>query len=244
VVEAVFNDGGSLQTLLGADYTVADAEMLSFYGLQGSPGRVSLAGSGRRGVLTHASFLARYAKEAESNPIARGVTIGRRVMCVPLPDPVGLENALVPPPPDPNMTTRERVDQHVADAACAACHAGIDAVGFAFENFDAIGGKREVDNGKPVDTQTELPELWSLDFATSQLADSTDLASSLSQSEDVKRCFARHLAQFSGAATNPNVEDSFLATWQQMSDAGRDNIIEVLVAYAASDLFVQRAGGQ
>jgi hypothetical protein len=83
-----------------------------------------------------------------------------------------LENLLgqAPPPPPPNVPTledntvsatlpvRERLLQHRANAACATCHNVIDPVGFAFENFDAVGRWRTSEEGKPVDSAGGLPD--------------------------------------------------------------------------------------
>jgi hypothetical protein len=71
----------------------------------------------------------------------------------PPPPPPGVSTTLVEPPPGTlPPTIRERLAQHRQNAACASCHAAIDPLGFALENFDAIGGWRTTDEaGKPVD---------------------------------------------------------------------------------------------
>jgi hypothetical protein len=56
------------------------------------------------------------------------------------------------------LPVRERLAQHRADAACASCHNLIDPVGFALENFDAVGRWRDVENGAPVDATGGLPD--------------------------------------------------------------------------------------
>lgn len=245
VEEVVFVEGGSLTTLLGADFTLVGQEMASFYGVS-SPGgsepvRVSLADAGRRGILNHASFLARYATEIDSAPIHRGVAVGERVMCMDPGDPTALNVDIVPPQPDPSQTTRERFAQHTLDPECAGCHSGIDGVGFTFENFDAMGKLRAQDNNKPVDTTTSLPSSWASGLDQDQFTDSNDLAAALSRSESVKRCFVRHASRFAGTVINRSAENYFISQWEQLEASNRDSIVEILVAWISSDIFVERA---
>ena len=83
-----------------------------------------------------------------------------------------LENLLSspPPPPPPNvpslateksgqaLSMKEAMQLHRANPACASCHAKMDPIGFALENFDAIGRYRTEENGKPLDISSTLPD--------------------------------------------------------------------------------------
>ena len=84
-----------------------------------------------------------------------------------------LENILgtPPPPPPPNvpaleetgkagqiLSMRERMEQHRANPACSVCHSQMDPLGFALENFDAIGRWRDSESGKPIDSAGALPD--------------------------------------------------------------------------------------
>lgn len=244
VSEVVFNEAGGLNMLLGADFTMLDSEMASFYGLSASgatPTRVDLSGTARRGILNHASFLARYATEVDSAPVHRGVAVGLRVMCVDPGDPTGLNIDIVPPQPEPGQTTRERFSQHTIDPVCAGCHSGIDGIGFTFEGFDAVGAARTEEHGKQVETATELSPAWARGLSQATFTDSADLAATLASAESVKRCFARHLARHAGATTNASSENYFLSQWEQLEQSGRDSIITAIVAYISSDVFVERS---
>lgn len=245
--EVVFNDGGSLGTLLTADYTLVGREMADFYGIPApsgsTPTKVSLAQTNRRGILSHASFLARYATEVDSAPIRRGLAVARRVMCIETGDPTDLDIDVVPPQPQPGQTTRERFTQHTIDPTCAGCHGIIDGLGFTFEGYDAMGSTRTQEHGKNVDTATELPSHWVGDLDQSAFADSADLAATLARAESVKRCFSRHLARHAGAVKNVPNENYFLSQWEQLELTQRDNLLEVLVSYVSSDVFVRRVAG-
>ncbi len=151
----------SVLRLLDADFTYLNQELAEFYGIpnvQGASFRpVSLKGTPRAGLLTQASVLAVTSNPTRTSPVKRGKWI--------------LENLLAtPPPPAPpgvpelqekkgelTGTLRERLEQHRADPACANCHKLMDPLGFALENFDAIGQYRTRDGTLAIDASGELP---------------------------------------------------------------------------------------
>jgi hypothetical protein len=239
--EVVTASTGTVGELFGADWTMAEANLASsFYGVSGS-GRVSLAGTGRRGILNQGAFLSVYAHASESAPVFRGVAVMRRVTCTPPPSPADLNIDVIPPEPDPSLTTRDRFGAHVADDTCAGCHAMIDGIGFTFENFDGMGASRNgMENGQPVNTATML-ELG-LDF-DGPYANSDELSLALSQSAAVRACFARHLFHAmtgaSGTAYQPS-EDSYVAAWRDDTGAESGKIIDSILAYIKSPLFAYR----
>ena len=57
----------------------------------------------------------------------------------------------------------------------------------------------------------------------------------------MKRCFARHVGRYAGAALDRHSEDYFIAQWERLQAEKRDSILEVLVTYVASDMFTRRA---
>lgn len=151
----------SILRLLDADFTYLNEELASFYGIDGVQGtsfrRVSLRGTPRAGLLTQASILAVTSNPTRTSPVKRGKWI--------------LDNLLAtPPPPAPpgvpelqedqgelSGTLRERLEQHRTDPACANCHKLMDPLGFALENFDAIGHYRTRDGSLAIDATGELP---------------------------------------------------------------------------------------
>jgi hypothetical protein len=239
--EVVTASSGTVGELLGADWTVADSMLASqFYGVTGS-GRVSLAGTGRRGILNQGAFLSVYAHASESAPVFRGVAVLKRVVCQPPQSPTELNIDVIPPPPDPSLTTRDRFGQHVADDTCAGCHSMIDGIGFTFENFDGMGASRGgMENGKPVNTATTL-ELG-LDF-DGAYADSDELSLALSESPAVRACFARHLFHAmtgTSGATYQASEDSYVTAWQADAQAESGKIIDSILTYVKSPIFAYR----
>jgi hypothetical protein len=232
---------GTVGELLGADWTMADEGLATgFYGVSGS-GQVSLAGTGRRGILSQGAFLSIYAHASESAPVFRGAAVMRRVICVDPGSPTDLNIDVVPPAPDPNLTTRDRFGQHVSDDMCRGCHANIDSLGFTFENFDGMGASRNgMENGKPVDTATTVE--FGLDF-DGDYANSDELALALSQSAAVRSCFAKHLFHAMTASSGPVYkpsEDSYVSIWAADAGAESGHITDAVLAYVRSPLFAYR----
>jgi hypothetical protein len=184
----------------------------------------------RAGILEQRSFLATHAHAETSSPVQRGVVVLERVTCQDLPRPGELGIEVVPPLPDPSKTTRELLQAHLADPACRACHDAIDGAGFAFEGFDAAGYPRSTDNGLPVDTSGSIR----LDGAQLSFDGSRELSALLADSQDVRRCWTKQALRFAAATTDTDMENAFAA---EQTDA---SLIEVLVAFVRSELFVLR----
>lgn len=228
--------GGSVATLLAADWTVAQPALLDAYGATAMDGTGFASTPKRLGVLNQAAFLSVFAHANETAPVLRGVAVMRRIACIAVPDPVDLSAAVVPPPPDPNKTTRDRFTEH-ATPACAACHNRIDAFGFAFEGFDGMGMARLMDNQQPVNTQVTVT---GTDFDAS-FADSNELAKAMAASPQVHECFARNmfraLAGTSSQASRSS-EDGFVEHWKSgMTTVTESSIAGTLSSYVTSPSF-------
>lgn len=102
------------------------------------------AKSERAGLLGQALFLASTAKPDDTSPTARGLFVREQLLCqhVP-PPPPGVDTNLPPVSEDKPRTNRERLGVHLSNSSCAGCHTLVDPIGFGFEKFDAIGGRRE-----------------------------------------------------------------------------------------------------
>lgn len=161
--EEVMREDRSVLDFLDADYTFLNERLATHYGIKGIKGaefrRVPLsAESHRGGLLTQASILTVTSNPTRTSPVKRGKWILEQVLGTPPP----------PPPPDvPELkeeegatltgSLRQRMEQHRANPNCASCHARMDPLGFAFENYDAIGGWREKDGSFPIDSSGSLP---------------------------------------------------------------------------------------
>jgi len=173
----IFQEDRSILDLIDADFTYLNRSLARHYGInddalrdsggrggrRGSGGganefvRVSLSDKKRGGLLTQASILTATSNPTRTSPVKRGKWVLEQILGTP------------PPPPPPNVpelddqhelsgTLRERMEQHRANPACANCHQQMDALGFAFENFDATGRFREKDNNEVIDPSGTLPD--------------------------------------------------------------------------------------
>ena len=160
----------------------------------------------------------------------------KKLLCNEVQRPAELGIEVVIPGPSKALTTRERFRDHVSDASCRGCHAQIDALGFTFEGFDAAGRARTTENGRPVDTVNQT----SLGGKAVRFENSADLSRFLAQSPDVKRCFARQAFRYFSAQHDRDVERSYLELRDVLPREQSGNLVEELVLYAKSDLFVRR----
>ena len=157
---AVMRQNLPITMLLDANFTYLNEDLAKFYGIKNVFGdhfrKVSLAHTPRGGLLTQASVLTVTSNPTRTSPVKRGKWI--------------LENLLnTPPPPAPadvpelskgklSGTLRQRMEQHRDNPACAACHNMMDPLGFALENFDAVGRWRTVEGRDQIDASGKLPD--------------------------------------------------------------------------------------
>jgi hypothetical protein len=155
----IVREDRSALELLNADYTFVNERLARHYGIPGVYGsrfrKVPVTDPNRRGLLGHGSILSMTSVATRTSPVFRGKFVLTTFLNTP------------PPPPLPNVpaledsaksaskpkTVREQLDVHRGSPACAGCHRVIDPVGFALENFDAVGQWRTKDaDGSPLDT--------------------------------------------------------------------------------------------
>jgi hypothetical protein len=114
--------------------------------------------SQRGGLLRQGSILTVTSYATRTSPVIRGNWILENILGAPAPPPPQNVPSLDQTVISESLTVRERLKKHRADAACARCHNLMDPVGFALENFDAVGRWRELEAGRPVDATGGLPD--------------------------------------------------------------------------------------
>jgi hypothetical protein len=158
-IDSTLREDRSVVDLLKADYTFVNERLARHYGIPGIYGsrfrRVTLPDTNQRGgLLAQGALLATTSYPDRTSPILRGKFLLNNLFGLPTPPPPpGVDTNLPPAKPGaPPASIRERLAQHRTNPSCASCHAVIDPLGFALENFDVIGGWRTVDeSGRPVD---------------------------------------------------------------------------------------------
>lgn len=161
-VQSILREDRSIMDLIDADYTFLNERLARHYRIPHILGsrfrRIQLEpGSHRGGLLRQGSILTITSYATRTSPVIRGNWILENIVGTPPP----------PPPPDipsldgvisEELPMRERLAQHRADPACATCHSLMDPIGFALENFDAVGRWRETEEGTPIDVTGGLPD--------------------------------------------------------------------------------------
>jgi mono/diheme cytochrome c family protein len=151
-------------TLLDADYTFLNERLARHYGIPGVYGthfrRVQITDPNRRGLLGQGSILAMTAVATRTSPVLRGkYIISNLLNTPPLPPPAVVPDLEESATKDRPSTTRQKLERHRASPVCAACHRNIDPVGFALENFDAVGQWRSATiEGLPIDSAGVLSD--------------------------------------------------------------------------------------
>jgi cytochrome c5 len=163
-LESQLKDNRPLEELLTANYTFVNERLAKFYGIPGVYGthfrRVTLTDPNRRGLLGQASILTVTSYANRTSPVLRGKYVLDVILGAP------------PPPPPPSVpplketgeggqapaSVRARMEEHRSNAVCAACHKQMDPLGFALENFDAIGKYRTMDGDSAIDASGMLAD--------------------------------------------------------------------------------------
>ena len=119
--------------------------------------RVNLENTRRGGLLTQASVLTVTSHPTRTSPVKRGHWILERILGTPPPPPPPDVPSLEDVKKEKPLSLRQQLEQHRKNPNCAGCHARIDPIGFAFENFDGIGRFRDKDGNEPIEAAGELP---------------------------------------------------------------------------------------
>ena len=169
---SVVRENRSALDLLNADYTYVNERLARHYGIPGVYGtrfrRVQMKDPNRRGLLGHASLLTMTSVATRTSPVLRGKYIISNLLNVPpLPPPAVVPDLAESAHKDKPSTVREQLERHRANPTCASCHRNIDPVGFALENFDAVGQwKAKTREGLPIDSAGVLADGTKVDGPT------------------------------------------------------------------------------
>ena len=163
-LDSILRENRSVLELLTANYTFVNERLALHYGIPNVQGsdfrRVTFPeGSPRGGLLGQGSILTLTSYATRTSPVLRGKWVLDNLLASPPPPPPPNIPALKTEGAEPGKTLpmREAMTQHRANPACASCHARMDPIGFAMENFDAVGKWRDRDGGTRIDASGVLP---------------------------------------------------------------------------------------
>lgn len=238
--DAMVREDRRVLNFLDADFTFANERLARHYGISGVKGaqfrRVSLAGTGRAGITTHASILTVTSNVTRTSPVKRGKFVLENLL-----------NADVPPPPPdvPELAEnaeavagaplRKRMEVHRTNPDCAVCHQKMDPLGFAFENFDAIGAWRTKDGSFAIDSSGEMPD-------GRAFQDHTDLRRLLRDQPDAfRRCLAEKLLTYALGRGIERADRPAIDKICEQAKQQDDKLSALFLAIVASEPFQTKA---
>jgi len=161
--EAVMTEDRSVLDFVDGRFTFLNERLAKHYGIPGVSGerfrRVALDGEQRAGIFTQASVLTVTSYPTRTSPVRRGKWLLEQVLGASVPPPPPGAGDLPDQPDDRRAATlRQRMERHLKDPGCAACHRTLDPLGFGLEAYDAVGAWRTRDGAFPLDTSGTLPD--------------------------------------------------------------------------------------
>ncbi len=214
VADLVWN-GGNFLELFTANYGFVNADLAAIYGVPAPAkefDRVAFPPeSERAGLLGQALFLSLTAKPEETSPTARGLFIREQFLCQHVSEPPPGVNTNLPPVTEARpQTNRERMLEHATNPTCSTCHNLIDPIGFGFEKFDAIGGRRDKfkllffpenrgANRRAPPRTVELgldTQGWVAGISDSKFSSPRELGTVLAQSSQCQECMVKQYFRF------------------------------------------------
>jgi hypothetical protein len=231
----VWSADGDLPTLLTASYSYMNADLASFYGISGVSGsdfvKVNVDPASRAGFLTQASLLAENAHLDDTSPTLRGKFVLGQLLCTVPPPPPG-DTPPAFPTPTPGETIRDQVEQHDASGCGGTCHAEMDPIGLGLEQYDAAG----------IYTMARDSGSGALAISDQQgsFTGGVELAQRLAASDDVARCMTTQWFRWAAGRTETADDQPNLDALATGFLADGENIQDLLVTIASSDMFRYR----
>lgn len=231
---------GTFRALLTEPTTWLNEPLASFYGYSNVTGaefrKVALDPAKRAGLFTQQAFLDATSFTSRPGTIQRGLFVLNQLLCVNLPPDPTVLGPIEPPDLASGGTWRERLTSATSAPECAGCHMNLNAAGFAFEHYDALGRYRTLDAGQPIDASGVL----SATDAGGAFEDATQLLQHIAGSKDGQACFVSHWLQHA-YRRQLDTEDSCAAAELTRSFQESDgNVVQLMLALALSDRFKYR----
>jgi hypothetical protein len=241
VERVIFDQRSDWQDLLRAEETYIGDNLAAHYGLtppgSAGPSWVGYGQSGRRGILSHGSFLSNGAKFSDTSPTLRGLAIRTRLFCQTIPDPppnVATDDPI--PKSADAVCKQERYEIH-RQGGCADCHRQMDPVGFGLENYDQLGRYRSVEPDEPsctIDGNGELVGVGTFNGPA-------ELSDLLIASGELNQCVVTQLYRFAaGRFELDAIDRSFVSMLTDKLGAGDFRFDQLVLELVGSEPFGYR----
>jgi mono/diheme cytochrome c family protein len=236
-----------IDQFLESDWTVVNARLCDFYGLPepktGDFQRVSLQPENKRGgLLTMGAVLGLTSDGTRHRPVHRGVWLSEVILNkTPPPPPANVDPIEPVPPEGDKVTVRKRLELHATDANCASCHANIDPLGFAWDNYDAIGQWRErehIPKGKGEDPVVDASGVMPGGRPFQNTNEFKQLL--LEDREKVARAFIEHLCTYALRRALSFDDEEELNAIQAEAEKSDYRVKDIIRTVAVSDLIKKR----
>ena len=241
----IFAQGRGIKDFYTTPVGFVDSLLAPLYGVSGNFSddpvmltKVDLDPSRRSGLLTQAGFLSSYLSVAnEPDIIHRGVFIATRLLCktLPPPDPLAVAKGFVT---TPNLTNRERVEMTTGKGTCGeACHAVLfNPLGYAFENYDAIGEYRTMDQGKPVNAA----DSYAFDGQLQSFSNGIELSRLLADAKETHNCYLQNMMSYLHGRQLADQDKPTVDYYARLSRAGMVSLRDLELDFVTSDAFLNR----
>jgi hypothetical protein len=237
--DLVFTRRTDFRELLDSRQAFVNGDLARVYGMATQPGGAAfttalvpivLPDDGpRAGYLGTAGFLSLKSHNTKTSPTLRGLFIREGLLCQEIPPPPANADPTFPDPKPGESTTRQRLEQHRTDPGCAGCHALMDGIGVALENFDAIGAYRTKEGGLPIDASGELDGVT---FSSAR-----ELGQTLRGNQRATDCVIRKLYGFAAGHMPGDGEEAVIAALAMRWKTASYRLLDLLPELVASDGF-------
>jgi len=235
---ALFDDRGSVKSLLTAPYTFVAPTLAKYYGYGAPTGvdflRVDRPATAGVGLLAQGSLLAVHANGLSTSPTRRGHLVRTKMLCTVVPPP-GIVVGPIPPPSEAN-TTRQRYEMlHAVNPTCKACHSMMDPIGFALEHLDGAGRYRALEGKFEIDDTGTVSNTSAGDL---KVKGPTELANAISTLPEVNDCVASYVAAYALGVGHDSAACLVSSATAEMR--GGLSLVDFYVRMARSDHFRSR----
>jgi hypothetical protein len=257
IADLVWSDRDFMEVFT-AGYGFVNAELARIYELPAPKGEWEKTEfpppSERGGLLGQAAFLTLTSTPNDTSPTSRGLFVREHFLCQHIADPPPGVSTVLPPLDEAKpQTNRQRLAVHTTDQTCASCHNLIDPIGFGFEKFDAIGGRREKANllFYPLDRKSKEPprkvELdldttgWVAGIADSNFSSPRELGAILARTPQCQECIVKQYFRYVAGRLETSTDRSMIRKVYHDFRDSRFRFQEMLVSMMVAREFPETA---